>query len=115
MSKQQEHTGWGIIAGLIALLLYLLSKGNSLLHETVSASIVTGAGTITSDLVTGAPQYDTRIPSTVPEQEAFAVPPINADGSLNPHPANPATLAPAPVGYTLWHNVADNSYWYLPQ
>lgn len=107
--KQQQDTGAFIIAALIALLLYLLSKGNPFLHESVSAGIVTGANTILPDPTTGAPQFDTRIPASVPANVGTAVPPIDSSGALNWNPSDPRT-ASCPGGYTLWRNVTDGTY-----
>lgn len=113
MSKHQETAGWVLLAGFGALLAYLLKNSSSLLHESVSSSIVTGAGTVTPDPATGVPQYDTSIASTIPEAEAFAIKPIASDGTLTQYPANPKG-ASCPIGYQLWHNAHDNSYWCLP-
>lgn len=111
MSHRQTQQGVGtvIIAALVALLVYLLTKGGSFLHESVSAGIVTGAGTVTSDPATGYPQFDTRFPQTVPANAGSAVPPLDANGQANWNPANPLQ-ATCPAGYQMWHNATDGTY-----
>lgn len=105
MTKNREY---GLFIAIVAaVLLWILSK-KGYLHEAVSAAVL-----FPSQPGTGFPQYDTRNVSTVPEQEAFAIKPIASGGSITEHPADPSGIT-CPVGYTPWHNVADDSYWCLP-
>lgn len=113
MSKQST-SGYIILGGFAALLLYLLSKGNTLLHETVSSSIVTAAGTITSDPLTGAPQFDASDTRTYdPARYAGAVAPIDTNGRVTQYPSDPVRCT-CPQGFEKWKDVVDNSYWCFP-
>lgn len=111
--RKQENTGWLILGGLGLLLLWLLSKGNSLLHESVSSSILTPYGTVTSDPVTGAPQYDPSIAASIPQNEEAAIPPICGPGAATFTPSNPKACS-CPQGYTLWKNVRAMIYECIP-
>lgn len=110
MTREQQ-TGLFIVGGA-ALLLYFLSKAG-LLHESVSSAIVSPENTVLSDPKTGFPQYDPRIPATIPAGEDFALRPISADGQVTEHPADPTTCT-CPQGYSPYHNVQDDSYWCIP-
>lgn len=115
MADKQQTTGWVLLAGFAALLAYLLKNSSSLLHESVTAGIVTPQNTVKSDPMTGLPQYDSRIPATVPANEEFAQAPLNtATGTGDNHPAS-AALAVCPIGYQLYKNAADGSLWCIPQ
>jgi hypothetical protein len=109
-----EHEKFGLgMAALAALILYLLNR-NGLLHESVTSTIigglpVTSAGTIQPDPVTGAPMFDQNVGTSIPANEAFAVPPIDWDGKVTFNPTQPKR-ATCPTGYTLWKNATDGSY-----
>jgi hypothetical protein len=121
--KREQIYGLAI-AGLAAVILWLLSKKGLLFgHESVGAcvggldsktglpcDIVSSQGTITPDPQTGLPRYDTRYPQTVPEQEAFAIEPLGARTKFDL--AN--GRATCPIGYQLWVNEADGRLWCLP-
>ena len=109
---QQRFFGYALIAGLLALLYYLLKNGSTFLHEGVSTSIITSAGTIVPD-ANGIPQFDTRIPATVPPGQGAAVAPIDANGVTNWNPSDPVA-ATCPMGYTKYHNVTDGTYQCVP-
>lgn len=104
---------FGLILAAIAIALFYLFNKKGLLHEGVSSSIITAQGTVIPDMVTGFPQYDTRIPATVPEAEAFALKPLDSLGNATQFPANPMK-ATCPIGYSKWNNAADGSTWCLP-
>jgi hypothetical protein len=119
--KREQIYGLAI-AGLAAVIIWLLSKKGLLFaHESVGACIagldsktglpcdlVSSQGTITPDPQTGLPRYDTRYPQTVPEQEAFAIEPIGGTTKSD------FSRATCPVGYQLWVNEADGRLWCLP-
>jgi len=111
--KLKRESIFGIILAAIALALFYLFNKKGLLHESVSSKIITGAGTVVSAASTGFPQYDTRVPATVPETEAFAIAPIDSHGNVTQFPADPLSST-CPVGYSKWHNIADGSTWCLP-
>ena len=113
MAKQtrEHHLGYALVAAALFILWWLNKQG--LLHESVSSSIVTAAGTVTSDPLTGFPQYDPRVPATIPTNIDKAVFPIAADGTISPNPSDP-TRCSCPTGTTPWHNAADDSYWCVP-
>ena len=100
------------LAGLAALILWLLNR-KGLLHESVSARIITPQGTILSDPLTGAPQFDSRVAVTVPANEEFAIPPIDGNGVVTFDLKIPQR-ASCPTGYQLWKNVATGSYECIP-
>jgi hypothetical protein len=104
------------VAGLAVLALYLLNK-KGLLHEAVTTTIggvtVTPQNTILPDPVTGAPQFDSTIAATVPEQEAFAIAPIDSNGNITFTPSNPKGCT-CPIGYILWHDAGSGRYECLP-
>lgn len=109
MRRMNQNREYGLfIAVVAAVLLWLLHK-KGYLHEAVSAAIL-----FPSQPGTGFPQYDTRNASTVPENEAFAIKPIDSLGKVTEHPGDPSKIT-CPVGYKQWHNVADDSYWCLPE
>ena len=110
--NNQRFFGYALVGGLLALLVYLLTKGNSLLHESVSASILSSSGTVLPDAY-GIPQFDTRMPATVPPGAGSPLPPLNSSGQTDWNPSDPSKSS-CPAGYQLWHNVADNSYQCLP-
>lgn len=114
MSKKQETTGWVLIAGLGALLIWLLSKaGQSFLHEGVS-SIITPYGTIKSDPQTGYPQFDAGDPSTYDAAKyAAAVPPIDTNGNVTQFPSDIFNCT-CPSGYQKWRGKVDGSVWCFP-
>lgn len=108
---REHHLGYALVAAALFLLWWLNSKG--LLHESVSSKIVTSAGTVLSDPVTGGPQFDPSAPSTVPANIAEAIAPIDGNGVLTNSPADP-TKCTCPIGTTLWKNSADSTYWCVP-
>lgn len=115
MSKRgdnQRYFGYALIAGLLSVLYYLLKNGSSFLHEGVSGGIVTSAGTILPDKY-GIPQFDTRIPASVPPGQTDAIAPIDSNGTTNWNPSNPLA-ASCPIGYQLYHNVTDGTYQCVP-
>ena len=106
--KRQEHLGWfGLaLAGGAALLFWLLHK-NGLLHERVTSRIVTGAGTVASDSVTGAPQFDlndARTYDAAKFQQAV----------LSPCAPHCGSLADCPVGWELWFEISQGKYYCFP-
>lgn len=113
---KREHIFAAILAAIAIALFYLFNK-RGLLHESVSTTIgnvrISGAGTIASDPVTGFPVYDTRVSETIPESEAFAIPPLDSFGKATNFPTNPMNCT-CPIGYSKWKNAADNSIWCLP-
>lgn len=110
--KTREHgLGYGLVA-IALFLLWWLNK-NGLLHETVSSRIVTSSGTVVADPLTGFPQFDTNVPSTVPANIAEAVAPIDEHGVITNSPANP-TKCSCPLGTSQWRNAADSTYWCVP-
>jgi hypothetical protein len=113
MAKQtrEHHLGYALVAIALFILWWLNKQG--LLHESVSSSIVSAAGTVVADPVTGFPQFDPRVPSTVPTNIADAVAPIDVHGTITNSPANPA-LSSCPIGTSHYHNVADDTYWCVP-
>jgi len=100
------------LTGLAALLLWLLNR-KGLLHEAVTAKIITPQGTILSDPVTGAPQFDSTVQATVPVNEEFAVPPIDGDGKVT-YAVRIPTKASCPSGYVLWKDAATGHYECIP-
>ncbi len=110
MKKNEVIFGLAL-AILAALILWLLNRAG-LLHETVSATVITG-GIVSFDPATGLPRYDTRFPQTVPKQEAQAIRPIQSDGRVSEF-GNAAT-ASCPIGYQLWINAANGGSWCLPE
>jgi hypothetical protein len=104
------------LAALGAILLALLHR-KGLLHESVSIKVggvpISPQGTIPPDPITGAPQFDSTIPATVPEQEAFAIPPIDGNGNVTFDVTNPKG-ASCPIGYQLWKDAASGRYECLP-
>lgn len=120
MKKEEKNVLMGGALAALALgLMYLLSKGG-LLHASVSADLlqpVPGTNVLPADKLTGAPQYDSRSPATVPESEAFAIAPIDGplgQGQVTSSLIDP-TRATCPLNYVLWKNAADGKYWCLPQ
>jgi|SRR2546429_3212818 len=105
-----------VIAALAVAILYLLNK-KGMLHESVTSTIggvtSSGLGTILPDPQTGFPVYDTRYPSTVPPEEAYAIPPLDTDGNATQFPKN-ALGCTCPIGFVKWKNAADGSVWCLP-
>lgn len=98
----KESTFGIVLAVGAALLLYALSKRGSL-HESVSSRIVP------SQEGTGYPQFDSRDPSTIPQNLTNSVYPLDSTGVATANPADP-TKATCPSGFLLWHDIADNSY-----
>jgi hypothetical protein len=109
--KQQETTGYLILAIFGAILLWLLTRGKSILHESVQSAILTPQGTVTPDPVTGAPQFDPRI--DVPANEEYAIAPICGPGPATFNPVNPKACS-CPSGYVLWKNVGSGGYECIP-
>lgn len=109
--KREGYYGMGL-AALAAFILYWLNK-KGLLHESVSASIITPNGTVQSQAGTGLPQYDVRDSRTIPDGEDFAVNPISSMGVVTQHPSDP-NKASCPQGYTLYHEVSTDSYLCIP-
>lgn len=101
-----------ILAGLAALLLWLLNR-KGLLHEAVSANIITPQGTVLSDPLTGAPQFDHRVASTIPLNEEFAIAPIDGNGNVTFELKVPQR-ATCPEGYQMWKDVATGRYECIP-
>lgn len=110
--KDQRYVGYAIVAGLLALLYYLLQKGGSFLHESVSSSILSSSGTVLPNAL-GIAQYDPRVPASVPPGAANPLIPLAADGTQTWNPADP-TKATCPAGYLLWYNNQDGTYQCLP-
>jgi len=109
--SRESKTGL-IIAALVAFVLYLLTKGG-LLHESVSAGIITPQGTVIPDPATGYPQFDASNPLTLPANFSSATPPIDStNGAITTAPRDPKR-ATCPVGYSLWHdaNGGPGGYW----
>lgn len=106
-----QKLGLGLSA-LAAFLLWLLNR-NGLLHEAVTAKIITPQGTVLSDPVTGAPQFDHTIASTIPVNEEFAIAPIDGNGNVTFDLKVPQR-ASCPRGYQLWRDVATGRYECIP-
>jgi hypothetical protein len=113
MTKQQGF-GTILIVAFVLLLVWLLEKGSSFLHESVTSNIVTPQNTITPDPVTGCPRFDSSIPATVPA--AYSAPgaqivcPISpASGGANCYPPDPASCS-CPMGWTLWNDAHTGAY-----
>lgn len=104
--KQQETTGYIILAIFGAVLLWLLTKGQNILHESVTTKFVS------PDPVTGAPMFDPRT-GDVPANEEAAIPPICGPGPATYTPINPKACT-CPAGYQLWKNAAAG-YECIPQ
>lgn len=117
MSMSRERTLGIVLAVGVAALLYALTK-SGLLHESVSAAIdptlLTNAGTVTPDPLTGRPRYDSRVPRTMPANTDSKVPPIDSLGVITSRPYD-AKKATCPAGYTLWNDAADGTYWCILQ
>ncbi len=94
-----------LLAGLAAILLWLLNR-KGLLHESVVSKIITPQGTVLSDPLTGAPQFDHRIAATIPVNEEFAIAPIDGNGNVTFELKVPQR-ASCPQGYRLWHDAAS--------
>jgi hypothetical protein len=101
-----------LVAGAAVFLLWLLNR-KGLLHESVSAKIITPQGTILSDPATGAPQFDHRVAATIPPNEEFAVAPIDGDGAVTWSLRIPQR-ASCPTGYRLWRDAANGRYECIP-
>ena len=102
MSAQRTF-GWAIIAGFVALLLWILGK-----HATLASSVPTTGGNVfltTPDPVTGCPQFSSAQPSTIPPGQGI---PALKD------PLSGQVITLAPAGYSLWKDQTQNSYWYFP-
>lgn len=108
---REHHLGYALVA-VALFILYWLNK-NGLLHESVTSSIVTAAGTVTSDPATGFPQFDPNVASTIPANISAAVAPIDINGVVTNTPADPSKCS-CPIGTSQWHNAADNTYWCVP-
>jgi hypothetical protein len=103
--KQQETTGYIIIAIFAGILFWLLSKGKNFLHESVTTEF------LPPDPVTGAPMFNPAV--DVPPGEEFAIPPICGPGAASFTPANPKACT-CPSGYTLWKNAGNGNYECIP-
>lgn len=106
-----QKLGLGL-TGVAVFLLWLLNR-KGLLHESVTAKIITSQGTVLSDPVTGAPQFDHTVPSTVPPNEEFAIAPIDGDGTVTFNIRQPRK-ASCPSGYQLWKDAASGRYECIP-
>jgi len=118
--KIKRETIFSLVLVAIALALFYLLNRKGLLHEGVMSKLgvatpldITPEGTITPDPSTGYPRYDTRVPSTVPMSEAFAIKPLDIYGTATEHPSDELRCT-CPIGFDKWKNVADNSIWCLP-
>jgi len=110
MAKQQD-TGYYVIAIFGAILLWLLTRGQSLVSASVTSMI--GApvqnGVIAPDQY-GNPQFNSQVPATFNAAAyAAAVNPICAGGVITAGPADPSTCS-CPQGYTLWHDIGGGAY-----
>lgn len=94
--------GWGIIAGFVALLLWILGK-----HTTLASGVKTGGSVFltTPDPITGCPQFDSAQPQTIPPGQGI---PALTD------PVSGAVITLAPAGYSLWKDQTRQTYWYFP-
>lgn len=104
--KQQETTGYILLAIFGGLLLWLLTKGKNFLHESVTTKF------LTPDPVTGAPMFDPR-QGDVPPGEEFAIAPICGPGPATFMPTNPKACT-CPTGYQLWKNAQSGGYECIP-
>ena len=105
MSKAQENTGWLFLAVFGALLLWLLTKGQQVLHASATTLIQ-------PDPATGAPQFNSNDPTTYdPNQYAASIKPICQGGG--PLSSSPSTCS-CPEGYTLWHDTNSGNYFCFP-
>lgn len=112
--KKVNHEGYfGLILAAIAVLVLWLLNKKGLLHESVTAGIITPQGTITSS-VEGYPQFDATNTATYdPQKYALSVAPIDTNGQITNQPRN-RTGATCPIGYSKWVDVVDNSIWCMP-
>jgi len=104
-SKNSDGSGglsWVLVAGLVALVFYLLeSKG-------ASAPSLHGASHVSwyqPDLNTGVPQFSSG--------DAGSVPPGTGLPALL-DPGTNAVILQAPSGYTTWKDIATGNFYYYP-
>jgi len=114
MSRKKHESTFGIILAAIAiLLLWLMNKGG-LLHESVSAKIITPEGTITSS-PEGYPMFDPSDPRTIePSQFAASVAPLDNRGVAGHFPSDRVNCT-CPIGWDKWVNARDNAIWCVPE
>jgi hypothetical protein len=110
MSHHQEKIGWGILAGLILFVLWLMGKSGavSYLHGASTVKL------INNDSLTGVPQFDSSDSATLPACYANGVLPLGSpqEGATG-FPANPL-MATCPAGYQLWKDKNSGAYVCLP-
>lgn len=94
----QRNFGWVMLAAFVALMLWLLGKGSTVLHGASSVHFYQ------PDPNTGAPQFNSNDAASVPAGQGLA--------ALH-DPVSGALIQP-PSGYVLWRDEANGSYWYYP-
>lgn len=109
---KRDHI-FGLVLAAIALALFYLFHKSGLLHESVTASIITPQGTVTSNPQTGYPQFDSRSPATIPAARADAVAPIDTNGAITQFPKDVLGCT-CPIGTQKWQDVSDGSVWCIP-
>ena len=92
--RAPKYVGASLLALVVVAIFYLLTKGKSILHESVQATLVLGY-----DPVTGAPQFDSNQTSTIPQRATVDPLPFPPD-STNPHDLT------CPQGFDLWKDVS---------
>ena len=111
---KKNESIFGIILAAIALfILWLMNKGG-LLHESVSARIVTPEGTITSS-TEGYPMFNPNDSRTIdPAQFAASVAPLDTNGQSTHFPKDRVNCT-CPIGWDKWVNAQDNGIWCVPE
>lgn len=98
----EKNIGYAILAAMAAAFAWLtFGKGRAV--TLGSGAAVTTGTLLTPDPVTGAAQYDSRIPGNSPG--GIIGPPIASPID----PTNPKTFS-CPIGYQLWKDVATGGY-----
>jgi hypothetical protein len=106
MSKAQENAGWIFTAIFAAILLWLLTKGQSVLHGSATVTF------LQPDPATGAPVFNSNDPTTY-DVNAFAksvkaVCNTGLTGAIDP------TSCSCPSGYTMWYDSNSGNYFCFP-
>jgi len=110
--KKEEATFGILLAIIAAIFIWLMSK-SGLLHESVSAKIITPQGTITTSSE-GYPMFDPSDPRTIsPSQFAASVAPLDNNGMATHQPTDRVNCT-CPVGWDKWVNARDNGIWCVP-
>ena len=107
--EKHDSMAWLIVAGIAALAVFLFSRSSAATPPPPTAgdvqNYISGASHVTffqPDSATGAPQYSSADPLSVPP--GTGLPAIIVSG----------TVIGAPSGFTLWRDEATGSYLYFP-